>query len=610
MYPLRSSGFDQVSVEIYNSRLKKVTLIVMVSFACLIMRLWVLQIVNGPIYRTQSENNRIHLQNIPPFRGMVLDRNGALLVDNRPSYNLYIIPEQIQNRDQLLKSLKLLVGLNQDGVKKRLISAPHKYPFKPILIKRNLSRDELAIIETNLFNLPGVMIEVKPQRHYLYGKFASHLVGYLGEVNEAQLNSGRYPDNRPGDLIGKYGVEARWQKNLNGLRGGEQVEVDAAGRKLRVMTRKPPIPGLNISLTIDKNLQMLAEKSLRDKKGAIVAMNPNNGEIFALASSPAFDPNLFIGGIDKEEWKEMVSCEEYPLQNRAISGQYPPGSIFKIVVALAGLEEGIINPQEEIFCNGSYSLGTHTYRCWRKQGHGKVRFHKALVESCDSYFYKVGRRLGVDKIAYYAKMLGLGKKTDFELDYEKAGLIPTGEWKLKRWGTPWQAGETISLAIGQSFLLVTPIQMVRLISAIFNGGHMYQPKIIRWVGKDNRKIYTFTPTLLDKVAFKKENMELVKRALLGVVNEPHGTGSRARVKDLMVAGKTGTAQVINLKAEKDLSKGGEVPYEFRDHAWFIAIAPVERPKLALSILIENGGHGGRAAAPVAKEMITAFFGRS
>lgn len=607
---MRSSGFDQVSVEIYNSRLKKVTLIVMVSFACLIMRLWVLQIVNGPIYRTQSENNRIHLQNIPPFRGMVLDRNGALLVDNRPSYNLYIIPEQIQNRDQLLKSLKLLVGLNQDGVKKRLISAPHKYPFKPILIKRNLSRDELAIIETNLFNLPGVMIEVKPQRHYLYGKFASHLVGYLGEVNEAQLNSGRYPDNRPGDLIGKYGVEARWQKNLNGLRGGEQVEVDAAGRKLRVMTRKPPIPGLNISLTIDKNLQMLAEKSLRDKKGAIVAMNPNNGEIFALASSPAFDPNLFIGGIDKEEWKEMVSCEEYPLQNRAISGQYPPGSIFKIVVALAGLEEGIINPQEEIFCNGSYSLGTHTYRCWRKQGHGKVRFHKALVESCDSYFYKVGRRLGVDKIAYYAKMLGLGKKTDFELDYEKAGLIPTGEWKLKRWGTPWQAGETISLAIGQSFLLVTPIQMVRLISAIFNGGHMYQPKIIRWVGKDNRKIYTFTPTLLDKVAFKKENMELVKRALLGVVNEPHGTGSRARVKDLMVAGKTGTAQVINLKAEKDLSKGGEVPYEFRDHAWFIAIAPVERPKLALSILIENGGHGGRAAAPVAKEMITAFFGRS
>lgn len=607
---MRSSGFDQVSMEIYSKRLTRVTLIVIVIFVCLILRLWFLQIVKGPNYRTQSENNRIHLQNIPPFRGMLLDRNGELLVDNRPYYNLYIIPEQIQDRDQLLKSLKLLVGLNPSQIKKRLINAPRKYPFKPILIRKNISRDELAIIETNLFNLPGVMIEVKPQRHYLYGEFASHLVGYLGEVSEAQLNSGRYLDNRPGDLIGKYGVEARWQKHLNGLRGGEQVEVDAAGRKLRVMTRKPPIPGLNISLTINKNLQMLAEKSLRDKKGAIVAMNPNNGEIFAMASSPAFNPNRFIGGIDKEEWKEMVSCKDHPLQNRAISGQYPPGSVFKIVVALAGLEEEIIDPQEEIFCNGSYSLGSHTYHCWRKQGHGKVGFHRALVESCDTYFYKMGRRLGVDKIAHYGKLLGLGEKTDFGLDYEKEGLIPTREWKLKRWGIPWQAGETISLAIGQSFVLVTPIQMARLISTIFNGGHMYQPKVIKWVGKDGRKIYKFTPTLMKKMDFKKENMELIRQALIGVVNGPHGTGSRARVKEMVVAGKTGTAQVINLKAEKDLAKGSEVPVEFRDHAWFIAIAPVERPKIALSILIEHGGHGGRAAAPVAKELIKAFLGRS
>ncbi|MBW1886795.1 MAG: penicillin-binding protein 2 [Deltaproteobacteria bacterium] len=607
---MRSSGFDQVSVEIYSKRLTRVTLIVIVIFVCLILRLWFLQIVKGPNYRTQSENNRIHLQNIPPFRGMLLDRNGELLVDNRPSYNLYIIPEQIQDRDQLLKSLKLLVGLNPSQIKKRLINAPRKYPFKPILIRKNISRDELAIIETNLFNLPGVMIQVKPQRHYLYGEFASHLVGYLGEVSEAQLKSGRYPDNRPGDLIGKYGVEARWQKDLNGLRGGEQVEVDAAGRKLRVMTRKPPIPGLNISLTINKNLQMLAEKSLRGKMGAIVAMNPNNGEIFAMASSPAFNPNRFIGGIDKEEWKEMVSCKDHPLQNRAISGQYPPGSVFKIVVALAGLEEEIINPQEEIFCNGSYSLGSHTYHCWRKQGHGKVRFHRALVESCDTYFYKMGRRLGVDKIAHYGKLLGLGKKTDFGLDYEKRGLIPTREWKLKRWGIPWQAGETISLAIGQSFVLVTPIQMARLISTIFNGGHMYQPKIIRWVGKNNRKIYKFTPTLMKKMDFKKENLELIRKALIGVVNGPHGTGSRARVKEMVVAGKTGTAQVINLEAEKNLAKRSEIPVEFRDHAWFIAIAPLERPKIALSILIEHGGHGGRAAAPIAKEMIKAFLGRS
>ena len=607
---MRSSGFDQVSMEIYSKRLTRVSLIVIIAFVCLVLRLWFLQIVKGPNYRTQSENNRIHLQNIPPFRGMLLDRNGELLVDNRPAYNLYVIPEQIQDEDQLLRSLQLLVGLNTALIKKRLVNAPQKYPFKPILIKKNISRDELAIIETNLFNLPGVMIQVKPQRHYLYGEFASHLVGYLGEVSDAQLNSGRYPDNRPGDLIGKYGVEARWQKHLNGVRGGEQVEVDAAGRKLRVMTRKPPIPGLNISLTIHKNLQMLAEKCLRDKKGAIVAMNPNNGEIFAMASTPAFDPNRFIGGIDKEEWKEMISCKDHPLQNRAISGQYPPGSVFKIVVALAGLEEEVINPQEEIFCNGSYPLGSHTYHCWRKQGHGKVSFHRALVESCDTYFYKMGRRLGVDKIAHYAKLLGLGEKTDFDLGYEKQGLIPTKEWKLKRWGIPWQTGETISLSIGQSFVLVTPIQMVRLISAIFNGGHIYQPKVIRWVGKNNRKVYQFTPTLIKKMDFKKENVKLVRDALVGVVNGPHGTGSRSRLKAVVVAGKTGTAQVINLEAEKDLAKGSEVPVEFRDHAWFIAIAPVERTKIDLSVLIENGGHGGKAAAPVAKEMIKAFLGRS
>jgi penicillin-binding protein 2 len=280
------------------------------------------------------------------------------------------------------------------------------------------------------------------------------------------------------------------------------------------------------------------------------------------------------------------------------------------VVALAGLEEEIINPQEEIFCNGNYSLGSHTYHCWKKQGHGKVSFQRALVESCDTYFYKMGRRLGVDKIAHYAKLLGLGEKTNIDLGYEKEGLIPTKEWKLKRWGIPWQAGETISLSIGQSFVLVTPIQMARLISIIFNGGHIYKPQVIRWVGKNNRKVYQFKPTLMRKMDFKKENLELIRDALMGVVNGPHGTGSRSRLKEVVVAGKTGTAQVINLEAEKDLTKGSEVPVEFRDHAWFIAIAPLERPKIALSILIENGGHGGRAAAPVAKKMIRAFLGRS
>ncbi|UCF57625.1 MAG: penicillin-binding protein 2 [Deltaproteobacteria bacterium] len=607
---MRSSSFDSASVEIFNRRLKIVTLCVIAVFAVLMLRLWFLQILNGPRYRVQSENNRIHLQDIPPFRGMIFDRNGELLVDNRPSYNLYIIPEEIQDREQLLKSLKLLTGLDPESVQIKFDESSHKYPFKPILIKRNMSRSELAVIETNLFNLPGVMIQVNPQRHYIFGSFASHLIGYLGEISESQLDSGKYDDNKAGDLIGKYGVEGEWQKVLHGFRGGEQVEVDAAGRKLRVISRKRPMPGLNVWLTIDTNLQMMAETGLEGKTGAIVAINPNNGEILALASSPAFDPNLFIGGMERAEWERIISSKDSPLQNRPISGQYPPGSVFKIVVALAGLEEGIIDPQEEIICTGSYRVGNHTSHCWREHGHGKVSFHRALVESCDVYFYKTGQLLGVDKIAHYARMLGLGKKTDFDLGSERAGLIPTRRWKLKRWGVPWQAGETVSMAIGQSFVLVTPLQMVRTISAIFNGGHIYKPKAIKWVGKDDIRVYQFKPTLMDQIKANQENIELIKNALKGVINEPHGTGSRAKIKGMTVAGKTGTAQLIAREKIESLDEEAEIPLEFRDHAWFVAIAPVESPTLALAILIEHGGHGGSAAAPIAKEMIKAYFAKN
>ena len=476
---MRSPNFDPVSAEVFGRRLKLVTLLVTAVFVALILRLWLLQVVRGPAYRIQSENNRIHLQDIAPFRGLIFDRHGELLVDNRPSFDLFIIPEDIQDRIRLMESLKVLIGVGPEYVSERLDKEAAKYPFKPALIKRNLSPEELAAVETHSFNLAGLMIQVKPQRHYIHNEFASHLIGYLGEISESQLNSGRYPDCKPGDLIGRYGVERAWDKDLSGLRGGEQVEVDAAGRKLRIISRKPPVPGENITLTIDKDLQLLAEKALEGKKGAVVALDPQDGEVLAMASAPAFDPNSFIGGIGRSDWVRMISDKDYPLQNRAISGQYPPGSIFKIVVALAGLEEGLIDPQEELFCNGTYTLGNHSYRCWRKQGHGKISLERALIESCDVYFYKIGKRLGVDKIAQYAEMCGLGKRTGFELGSEKEGLIPTSDWKLRRWGIPWQAGETISMAIGQSFTLVTPIQMARVIGAVFGDGALYQPKVIK-----------------------------------------------------------------------------------------------------------------------------------
>ncbi len=604
---MRTSGFNPVTVEILSKRLRLVTLFVIIVLSALVLRLWFLQIIKGPVYRTQSENNRIHLQRIPPFRGLITDHNGELLVDNRPSYDLYLVPEDIQEKQKLLNKLDNLISLKPNKVESILSRQSSSHSFRPVLIKKGISREELAIIETNLFNLPGVMIQVTHQRNYIYGKLASHIIGYLGEISKRQLESGRYFNNMQGDLIGKYGIESIWQNDLNGLRGGMQVEVDAAGRKLKVISRKPPVPGLNIRLTIDKDLQMLAEESLKDKKGAIVALDPNNGKVLAMASSPAVDPNMFIGGIEQEEWNRLTTSKDYPFRNRATSGEYPPGSIFKIVIALAALEEGIITPDDEITCTGIYKLGNHPFRCWRRRGHGVVNLHRAIKESCDVYFYRAGIRLGIDKIAHYAEMFGLGRKTSIGLEHENTGLIPTSEWKLKTWNIPWQPGETVSASIGQSFVLVTPLQMAGMISAVFNGGLIYRPNLVEYVGNDAEEVYRFSPELIRKINVKEENLELIKKALIAVVKEPQGTGSRANIKDVNIAGKTGTAQIVNLEALKNRYPDGDIPSEFEDHAWFVAIAPTESPGIACAILIENGGGGGAVAAPIARELIKKYL---
>ncbi len=606
---MRTSEFDPLSLEVFDRQLKKVTLVVLAVFGVLVLRLWFLQVVNGSVYRTKSESNRIRLQDISPFRGMILDRNGATLVDNRPSYDLYVIPEEVQDLEELLERLSRLAGLGAEEAKKKLGGTSLRYPFRPVCIKKDLSRDALAKVETHRFNLPGVIIKVVPQRHYVNGIFASHLIGYLGEINENQLRSGQYTGNKSGDLIGKSGVEWKWQRDLNGVRGGAQVEVDATGRKIRVMARKNPVPGEYVCLTIDKDLQVVAEKALAGKSGAIVAMDPNNGEILALVSSPSFDPNSFVGGIDRASWEGIVLSGDFPLQDRALSGQYPPGSVFKIVVALAGLEEGIINPEEELICTGIYYLGRHGYRCWKRYGHGTVSLHRALVESCDVYFYDMGHRLGIDKISEYAMKFGLGKKTGFDPVHEKAGLIPTRDWKLKRWGVPWQGGETLSTAIGQSFVLVTPIQMAAFVSAVFNGGSVYRPQVTKWVGKsETEKSHEFAPVVTGKIGVKQEHLEFVKNALIGVVNEPHGTGRRARLKEVTVAGKTGTSQVIGLKKAEEFESDENIPARFKDHAWFVAVAPAENPRIAVAIVVEHGGHGGSAAAPIAGQLIKAYLG--
>jgi penicillin-binding protein 2 len=602
------SSFDPVEADIFQRRLTKLTLIILIVFGVLFVRLWFLQIIHGAKFRTQSENNRIDLRDVLPFRGLIYDRNGELLVDNRPLFMLGAIPEDIGDPDGLLAGLQGLVEIDRESAGKRITRAKKRNPFNPVYIKKGLTRNELARVEANRFNMPGVVIDVKARRHYLYGPFASHLIGYLGEINRKQLNSDEYTQNRLGDFVGKFGIERKWQEQLNGVRGGQQVEVDAYGRRLRVLYQRDAEPGLNVYLTIDKNLQQLAEKALEDKAGAIVAMNPMNGEILAMASSPTFNPNDFARGMDKKGWEQIVSNLRFPLQNRATTGQYPPGSLFKIVVALAGLEEGIIDPQEKIHCLGSHYFQGRTYRDWKEEGHGSIDLHKALVESCDVYFYKMGQRIGIDTIARYARLLGFGQRTGLRLGDEKPGLIPDREWKLTHWHVPWQEGETLSVAVGQSFTLITPIQMARFISALFNGGILYRPQVTKSVGKgDGNAVFTFQPDVIGRWSLRDENMELVKTALLGVVNEPRGTGRRARSNTIQVAGKTGTAQVIALPEEGEAVEEEEVPYKFRDHSWFVAVAPGQQPVIALSIIVEHGGMGGATAAPIARTILEGYF---
>jgi len=602
------SKINPIEAEIYQERLKKLTLFVVIMVGVLFVRLWFLQIISGAQYRKTSESNRIDLRDILPVRGMIFDRNGELLVDNRASFALGVIPEDVKNLDGLIDDIGRLIEIDCLSAKKKINEGLRQNPFNSVCIKKGLTRDELARIETNVLHMPGVIIEAKPKRHYIYGPLAAHLIGYLGEIEKEQLNKEAYKENKGGDFVGKFGVEKKWQRYLNGIRGGQQVEVDASGRRLRVLYQKAAEPGFNIYLTIDKDLQMLAERSLKNGVGAIVAMNPMSGEVLTMASSPSFNPNDFAKGMDEKGWKQLISNLRFPLQNRVISGQYPPGSLFKIVVAIAGLEEGVIDPDEKIFCGGSYSFRGRLYRDWKKGGHGYINLHRALVESCDVYFYTMGQKIGIDTIATYAKRLGFGSKTHLQLGDEKEGLIPNRAWKLRRWHVPWQEGETLSVSVGQSFVLLTPIQIARFVSALFNGGVLFKPQVTKWIEKENKeRNFKFKPNSLRRWSIKKENMELIKKALVGVVNEPHGTGKRAKLEQIRVAGKTGTAQVIALPEERELAREKDVPYKFRDHAWFVAVAPAENPAIALAILMEHSGTGGSVAAPIAKKMLECYF---
>jgi penicillin-binding protein 2 len=483
-----------------------------------------------------------------------------------------------------------------------------------VRLAKDLPYDARTRVESHLFALPGVFTDMRPRRFYVGGELAAHVLGYIGEIQSAQLETRKFADYRSGDVVGQDGIERRFESNLRGRVGGRNVVVDVAGRIDEVLDEVEATSGRAVTLTLDRDLQQAAEDAFRPdvlggtpKRGALVALDPRNGDVLAMVSRPAFDPNGFAAGLDTEAWSQLTDDEARPLQNRALSGQYPPASTYKSIVAAAALEEGVVDPQERVFCPGRFKLGRRTYRCWKREGHGAVNLHEALVRSCDVYFYQLGLKLGIDRLAFFANGFHLGRRTGIGLGNESSGLVPTRAWKERRFTEVWMKGETVSAAIGQGFNLVTPLQLAVAYAAIANGGKLFKPRILLgFEGPDGEFASGPEPQPLGTVPVSPRHLATVTRALEGVVYETGGTGARVRVPGVRVAGKTGTAQVVHLKVTEGL-EDAEIPLKYRDHGWFVAFAPAEAPEIVVVALAEHGGHGGSAAGPIAQAVLARYF---
>jgi penicillin-binding protein 2 len=554
------NGFEKVRIIGY---------VIIAGFLILLIRLWQLQILQGTEFRKISESNRLRVIGIPAPRGIIYDRNGIPLVRNIPYFCASLIPGEFNEEN--VRGVAKLLGMSEEELEEK-ISKNGESPFSPVRLKEGLSFKEVNYIEARRSDFPGLMVEIEVSRGYILGKTGAHLVGYLGRLTPAQSKDPQFRDVPPDAFIGQMGVEKLYDKTLRGIAGQRVIEVDALGRELRLLQEKPPVKGTDITLSVDIALQEAADKAFEGRTGAMVALQPDTGEILGYVSSPSFDPNKFVKGITHDEWESLSSDKNLPMLNRAIQSQYPPGSTFKIIMAIAGLEEGVIDSSTKVDCRGGISFGRWHFGCWRKGGHGLVSLHRALVESCDVYFYEVGKRLGIDKIYEYASRFGLGKTTGIPLGSEKKGLIPNTKWKMEAKKAQWYLGETFVNSIGQGYVSTTPVQMASMMSAVANGGSVYRPSLLKGA----------KPVLLMNAGVKPETLEAVKSALRG-------------------GGKTGTAQVVGLR------KGSSLSEKFRDHAWFVAFAPVEKPEVAMSVLVEHGGHGGSAAAPIAKKAIEAYL---
>ncbi|MEM7562943.1 MAG: penicillin-binding protein 2 [Pseudomonadota bacterium] len=602
---------DYLESRLIRRRLALSAIITVILLSLVLGRLYVLQIVEHDHFSTLSDSNRIRIKALPPTRGLIYDRNGVVLANNLPAYRLEIVREQIDDLEETLTQLREYVEYSDLDLKRFRQSLQRRRPFESIPLKLNLKDEEVARLAVNLHKFEGVEINARLTRNYPQESHAVHALGYVGRIDERDLSSVNEVDYAGTTHIGKLGLEKFYEDELHGTVGVQQVEVNARGRTLRVLDESPPQPGSNLHLTIDSRLQAITESAFEGQTGAAVAIDPNNGEILALVSMPTFNPNLFVNGISYENYNSLRDSPRRPLFNRALSGQYPPGSTTKPFYGLLGLEASVVSKEKKIFCIGYYQLPREPrrYRDWKKEGHGHVHVSDAIAQSCDVYFYDLAYRLGIDRMSEFLAKFGFGEKTGIDSTGERQGLLPSREWKRSAEGLPWFPGETLITGIGQGALLMTPLQLATTTATFSTKGTRFRPRLVKSIEHLPGQWWEELPLeVVGQYQIKKEsNWEHIHKAMIKVVHGLRGTarGINPGVQ-YKIAGKTGTAQVFEIAQDEEYDEE-TVADKLKDHALFISYAPAEAPQIAVAVIVENGGSGSSVAAPIARKIMDAYL---
>jgi penicillin-binding protein 2 len=584
-------------------------LLVIAAVVALSWRMVQLQVVDHEHFTTLSRDNRVKVLPLPPTRGLIYDRNGVLLALNRPAYSLEITPEQVDDIEQTLAELAQIIEIDDEDLERFWQFRARKRRFDSVPIRVNLSQDETAQFAVHRHRFPGVDIKAQLLRHYPHDVKTTHVLGYVGRVSQRDLEQIDVSNYAGTSHIGKNGVEKTYEAALHGEVGLEQVEVNAAGRRVRTLSQTPPSPGVDIHLHLDIGLQEVAMKAFGDNNGAAVAINPKNGGVLAFVSQPGYNPNLFVEGISSKNYKALQEDDSRPLYNRALRGQYPPGSTVKPFMGLAGLERNVIQYDSSVYCPGFFQLpgNTHRYRDWKKTGHGPMDLESAVVQSCDVFFYKLAYDLGVDRLNEYLSHFGFGHRTGIDLTGESTGLLPSRDWKRRARRQPWYPGETLIMGIGQGYFLSTPLQLAAATAAIANNGTFYTPHVVDYLrSRDSGEINPIPPRNEEIPIGAQANWQDVRNAMVNVVEGARGTAKRIRNEHYRIAGKTGTAQVFTVAQDEEYDEEA-IEKKLRDHALFIAYAPVDDPQIAVAVVVENGGHGGSVAAPIARAIMDAYL---